>query len=83
MDPKQCFVTINVVEIIAVEIIEGQAKCAKGNFGNICLAFSGLARVWVRYGPGSCSNVSRTCIFKAAYAQNAEVVNPSLDSYAP
>ena len=62
----QCFFIINVVEIIAVEIIEGQAKCAKGNLDNICLAFSGLARVWVRSGSGSCSNVSRTCIFQGS-----------------
>jgi hypothetical protein len=27
--PTQCFLTINVVEIITVEIVEGQAKCAK------------------------------------------------------
>ena len=47
--PQTIFVAINVVEIIAVEIIEGQAKCAKGN-----LLGSVWGYLWLLMLPGGC-----------------------------
>ena len=39
--PNRVFWEIIVVDIIVVEIIEGQASCAKGNLLGFCLGIPG------------------------------------------
>ena len=82
MDPKQCFFSINVVELIAVEISKAKRNARKA----ILAIFVWHSRVWPGSGSGTgpdhVAMFHAHAFFKAADAQNAEVVNPSLDSYA-